>query len=971
MGMGQELKDFVNGFSSGYKLATPSEWEVKRRDKEADEAAISAEADKMSSGIPGRGGVRPYTYKGADETPDGAKSSGSGFGKLPTFATDMGEMAPYAASLGKVESGHNYNAKGPIIQKGSYKGDRAYGFYQVMGKNIPEWTEKYVGRRMTPDEFLKDPVAQDTVFKGEFGRQIKKYGNPADAASVWHSGRPLATATALGLNDGHMKTSDYAKAVVGGAGGRVVVAPTTTGAVTGRLRTASNDGTDGDAEPVTAAIPAAVPALPYDTGVGSMMAAPRMAQAFAEGGPVLPVMQMPADDTSAAPPLPPRRPSDDELQSVPQNTDAEPDYHRLPGLHEALDAGMSSIARTFGLDQQTAALPDARSDRAAQIQRYHANEGAATPDDIRQIDQTIDPDNRLASDAKAVARLKAGYDYFLKKGEPDRAKKYAESILLYTRQAVQYAGAQAEQKIQAGDIAGAAKQIQDAHNQIPDGSSLFVDKVGPDGKVDYRIVDEDGDLTERGQATTNQLLYLATGMKNGSEWLDQMQKARAGSLTAAQKLAEKRRAADEKAYGSYLDAGGGNQDVVSNLSPEAQDALKKMSPAVRARAIQELVQREAQTRAQANVERAQAKDDRRQEFYQRREAAQDKKGQDQQEYAGHAAAVENARDALAEQMQTDPDDTPKVQAAQQALKDAIGAARSWAAGDAGRAAYVPQLERLSRPAGRGAGGAGGGRGGTEDERKVAGLDQQFTRLQRAVDREQDPEKKAQLQAQLPHQRAAIEFQKRDTGFSDDIGTKVDQVLPSVLGVKEGATLSDAQETDSSDYGTAITGILRGDNALTPKRAADIAKLAVKSGKIELLDNGAYSINGSDPVYMPPQAVAALARLRQRNKPPAPAASTVPNPMKPDAENTYTPNELDDLRASADRRAAREAGRPARRSRDKSAEYDSLRKEMGEDMYARVQKQLNKSDDTVPLAMMRRIVREQGRGAAFGRDVNIP
>ncbi|EIZ87144.1 phage-related minor tail protein [Methylobacterium sp. GXF4] len=966
MGMGQELKDFVNGFSSGYKLATPTEAEMKRQDRDRDEANIDKEAAGYAGGIPGRGGVKPYTYKGGDEAEGGSKPSNSGFSKLPAFATDMGDLTSLAQSLSKVESGGRYDALGPVTKKG----DRAYGRYQVMGANIPSWTKEHLGKSMTPQEFLNDPVAQDKVFQGEFGKQIKKYGNPADAASVWHSGRPLATAAKLGLSDGNMKTVDYARAVTGGAAPRMAVAP------------AAVQGRNPAAPVISAPAPAAALELPAPTPGGRAMSMPgdqavlddeqyAPTQMAAEGGIIAPVMQMPADDEASAPPLPPRRPSDAELQDVPGNNSApaEPDYHRLPGLHEALDAGMSSIARTFGLDGQTSALPDARSDRAAQVSRYHANEGAATPDDIRQIDQTIDPDNRLASDAKAIARLKAGYDYFLKRGEPDKAKKYSESILLYTRQAVQYAGASAEQKLKSGDIAGAAKDIQSAHNQIPDGSSMYVDKVGPNGTVDYRIVDEDGDLTERGQATANQLLYLATGMKNGSEWLQQMQNARAGSLTAAQKLAEKRKAQDEKSYGAYLDAGGGNQDVVAKLSPEAQDALKKMSPAVRARAIQELVQRDAQTRAQTSQEQRQAKDDRRQEFYQRREAAQDKKGTDQQEYAGHAAAVENARDALAEQMQADPDDTPKVQAAQKALNDAIRAGRDWAAGDTGRAAYVPQLERIARPAGRGAGGRAGG--GTEDERKVAGLDQQFVRLQRAVDRETDPEKKTQLQAQLPHQRAAIEFQKRDTGFDDDLGTKVDQVVPSILGVKEGATLSDAQQTDASDYGSAVTGLLRGDNALTPKRAADIAKLAVKTGKIEVLDNGAYSINGSDPVYMPPQAIAALARIRQRNKPAAPATTTVPNPMRQDAENQYTPNEMDDIRSAADRRQARQSEAPARRTRDKSAEYQRLKDQMGDAMYARVQKQFNKSDDTVPLAMMRKIVREQGRGAAFGRDVNTP
>lgn len=949
MGMGQELKDFVTGFSSGYKLATPSEWELKRRDKEADDAAIDKASGDYTSGIPGRGGVKPYTYKGTDETPDGAKAV---TGRSPSFV--MAENDPSMKSyldttIGK-ESGGNPSAKNQN-SSATGLGQFTKGTWEALRKEHPELGLTPDGR--TDPEQSKRALV---VFTQKNAAGLKSAGfdpNPGNLYVSHFLGIGGAKKMLSGLNsDPNAPATSYADPASVAANRSVFYNP---------------DGTPKSAaqfykERTSKFQKRADAAL--DTGSDDDVQPTQMA---AEGGAIMPVMTMPADDTPAAPPLPPRRPSDEDLQSVPENTQ-EPDYHKVAGLHEALDAGMSSIAKTFGLDGQSSALPDARSDRSAQIQRYHANEGAASPDDIRQIDQTIDPDNRLASDAKAVARLKAGYDYFLKKGDPDKAKKYAESILLYTRQAVQYAGASAEQKIRAGDVAGAAKDIQDAHNQIPDGSSLYVDKVNPDGKVDYRVVDEDGDLTERGQATTNQLLYLATGMKNGSEWLSQMQNARAGSLTAAQKLAEKRKAADEKAYGSYLDAGGGNQDVVSKLSPEAQDALKKMSPAVRARAIQELVSRDAQQRAQAGQDRAQAKDDRRQEYYQRREQAQDKKGQDQQEYAGHAAAVENARDALTEQMQADPDDTVKVQAAQKALSDAIGAARSWAAGDTGRAAYVPQLERIARPAGRGAG--AGGRGGTEDERKVAGLDQQFTRFQRAVDRETDPQKKAQLQAQLPHQRASIEFQKRDTGYSDDIGTKVDQVIPSILGVKEGAQLSDTQETDASDYGTAVTGILRGDNALTPKRAADIAKLAVKTGKIEVLDNGAYSINGSDPVYMPPQAIAALARLRQRNQPKQ-QPTTVPNPMKPDAENTYTPTELDDIRASADRRVARESAAPARRSRNKSAEYNNLREQMGDEMYARVQKQLNKTDDTVPLAMMRRIVREQGRGAAFGRDTNIP
>lgn len=115
----------------------------------------------------------------------------------------------HAAAMRQLESRGNYSAKGPVVTSGSYKGDRAYGAYQVMGKNIPSWTKEALGRSMTPEQFLKDRAAQDAVFNYKFGQSMAKYGNAADAASVWHSGRPLAQATRAGATDGYMATKDY------------------------------------------------------------------------------------------------------------------------------------------------------------------------------------------------------------------------------------------------------------------------------------------------------------------------------------------------------------------------------------------------------------------------------------------------------------------------------------------------------------------------------------------------------------------------------------------------------------------------------------------------------------------------------------------------------------------------------------------------------------------------------------------
>jgi hypothetical protein len=103
----------------------------------------------------------------------------------PTF-DNMLHASKHA--IGSIESSNNYRAVGPETPRG----DRAYGKYQVMGANIPQWTQEVFGKAMTPEEFLANEKAQDAVFDAKFGSYLKKTGNAMDAASMWFTGRPAA-----------------------------------------------------------------------------------------------------------------------------------------------------------------------------------------------------------------------------------------------------------------------------------------------------------------------------------------------------------------------------------------------------------------------------------------------------------------------------------------------------------------------------------------------------------------------------------------------------------------------------------------------------------------------------------------------------------------------------------------------------------------------------------------------------------
>jgi hypothetical protein len=85
-------------------------------------------------------------------------------------------------AISGIESGGRYDAVGPETGKG-----RALGKYQVMESNVPSWSEEALGRRLTPQQFLADPEAQETVFKHKFGQYEKKYG-PEGAARAWFAG---------------------------------------------------------------------------------------------------------------------------------------------------------------------------------------------------------------------------------------------------------------------------------------------------------------------------------------------------------------------------------------------------------------------------------------------------------------------------------------------------------------------------------------------------------------------------------------------------------------------------------------------------------------------------------------------------------------------------------------------------------------------------------------------------------------
>jgi hypothetical protein len=212
------------------------------------------------------------------------------------------------------------------------------------------------------------------------------------------------------------------------------------------------------------------------------------------------------------------------------------------GVADAVSAGLKWIQSSFGLDSGAISPGPNDPQRQQALRAFASNEGAASADDIRTIDNTIDPDKKLKPHELALARLYGTFKFYVDRGEDAKASKVAGAMLMHIREKVQLYGSVVADRLQKGDMKGAAEAAQTSYDQLPNGKRA---DIRPDGnQFSYSLFDADGEITEQGKMTVNEMMRVATGMQDGTTWFKEM-----GKLTsprdkeaAARRIAEARRA---------------------------------------------------------------------------------------------------------------------------------------------------------------------------------------------------------------------------------------------------------------------------------------------------------------------------------------------------------------------------------------------------------------------------------------------
>ena len=143
----------------------------------------------------------------AEEGPEEPAKKSSGTQLASPVKGPVGAALEALAAVESRGSG-DYAAVGPVVTKGQYKGQRAYGRYQVMEGNIGPWSKEVMGRPYTKEEWManKDGV-QDKVTASRLAASYHKHGTWEDAASVWFTGQPLSKGG--NRSDGNLTGNQY------------------------------------------------------------------------------------------------------------------------------------------------------------------------------------------------------------------------------------------------------------------------------------------------------------------------------------------------------------------------------------------------------------------------------------------------------------------------------------------------------------------------------------------------------------------------------------------------------------------------------------------------------------------------------------------------------------------------------------------------------------------------------------------
>jgi len=191
-------------------------------------------------------------------------------------------------------------------------------------------------------------------------------------------------------------------------------------------------------------------------------------------------------------------------------------------LGKALDLGFKHLTNALGLNHNGAAVGDDPELQNRQKKLVNGaigpNEGPPSQQEVQQAYQLVDPDNQLHDGLKTVYAMQKGVEFYLARGDVEKAGKWAAGLIQYSNLMARRYGYEAVQAGKSGDMDGMVNYAIKAYESIPDG--MTVDALRKGNGVEVTRSNQDGEVVDQHFLSPQQIFQMATGISQGSGYFE-------------------------------------------------------------------------------------------------------------------------------------------------------------------------------------------------------------------------------------------------------------------------------------------------------------------------------------------------------------------------------------------------------------------------------------------------------------------
>lgn len=334
------------------------------------------------------------------------------------------------------------------------------------GYGYAQWTGS---RRRQFEQFASDGGADPSSYQANYQYLRNELANTSESGVLDKMRNAPDAQTA-----GRIFTDTFLRPGVPNYGGRSRWTD-----MVGRAVQDLGDGQSGSRRrAVSAAVGGMVSAIPDDQEEQASLGnnAPDLSQQQPTQAPV----PQPRPEQTALPeegPVPQQRPStpNPEYAGTSQGNSEEHtlDLSDYEAGRRAVRDGLHQALKTTGADQNEA-ISDPALEKARMM--YLKGYGAAPQQMMRQVLDTIDPNRELPPAERNMKAMGTVYRYYMDRGDTEKAKEAAASMVQYYRQASQQFLGLAQAAAQDGRLDDAAKAAVAAYTNIPNGRDISINK---------------------------------------------------------------------------------------------------------------------------------------------------------------------------------------------------------------------------------------------------------------------------------------------------------------------------------------------------------------------------------------------------------------------------------------------------------------------------------------------------------------